>query len=86
MDVFRVDGGISLQGEVAISGSKNAALPLLAACLLTEEKVKLTNIPNLSDIRYMIEILKFLGASAEKQNDSEWVIQAKKISHITLTN
>ena len=83
MDVFRVDGGISLQGEVAISGSKNAALPLLAACLLTEEKVKLTNIPNLSDIRYMIEILKFLGASAEKQNDSEWVIQAKKISHIT---
>ena len=68
MDVFRVDGGISLQGEVAISGSKNAALPLLAACLLTEEKVKLTNIPNLSDIRYMIEILKFLGASAEKQN------------------
>ena len=78
MQKLLIKGKKELLGTISISGSKNATLPILAASILAE-KVKLTNIPNLSDIRYMIEILKFLGASAEKQNDSEWVIQANLI-------
>ena len=62
MDVFRVYGGQPLEGEITISGSKNAALPIFAACLLTSERITLTNIPNLSDIRFMVEILDYLGA------------------------
>ena len=58
MDVFRVEGNGPLEGEIKISGSKNSALPIFAACLLTKEPVHLKNIPNLSDIRYMIEILE----------------------------
>ena len=82
MDVFRVEGNGPLEGEIKISGSKNAALPIFAACLLTKEPVHLKNIPNLSDIRYMIEILEYLGAKVENPGIGEWIIHAITISHI----
>jgi UDP-N-acetylglucosamine 1-carboxyvinyltransferase len=62
MDNFEIDGGQPLQGEVHISGSKNAALPILAACLLTEETCTLHGVPDLSDVRFMGRILSSLGA------------------------
>ena len=76
MDVFRVEGNGPLEGEIRIGGSKNAALPILAASLLTKETVTLKNIPNLSDIRFMVEILEYLGAEVHNPELSTWEITA----------
>ena len=65
MDCLVIKGGTPLRGEVKISGAKNAALPLMAATLLTDEECVLRNLPNLSDVRFMTRILKSLGASVE---------------------
>ncbi|MFH0776037.1 MAG: UDP-N-acetylglucosamine 1-carboxyvinyltransferase, partial [Patescibacteria group bacterium] len=62
MSKFVVRGGRALAGVVKVSGSKNAALPLLAATLLTAEKCVLRNIPDVADVRLMLEILEILGA------------------------
>ena len=62
MDIFRICGGVPLRGEVKVSGSKNSALPLFAASLLTDEETTLENVPDLSDINFMAEILTELGA------------------------
>ena len=62
MDCLVIKGGTPLKGEVRISGAKNAALPLMAATLLTREDCVLRNLPNLSDVRFMARILESLGA------------------------
>ncbi len=82
MDVIRIQGGTPLQGTVQVSGSKNAALPIFAATLLTDEPCVLENIPNLSDITFMVEILQHLGAKVERLSPNSWKIQAEKISHV----
>lgn len=61
MDRFLIEGPTRLQGEVEISGAKNAALPCLAATLLTSEPVRLTNLPNVHDIRTMQRLLQHIG-------------------------
>ena len=66
MEVFRIRGGSPLQGTVTVSGSKNAALPMFAATLLSKETSVLENVPDLSDIRFMAEILRHLGAEVER--------------------
>jgi UDP-N-acetylglucosamine 1-carboxyvinyltransferase len=65
MDQIRIRGGKSLRGEIAISGAKNAALPLIAATLLTPDQMILTNIPDLADIACMTELLEQLGTSVD---------------------
>jgi UDP-N-acetylglucosamine 1-carboxyvinyltransferase len=67
MDKFVIKGGIPLQGEIAISGAKNSALPVLAACLLTSEPVKLSRIPRVRDIRTMEQLLNHTGAKVNIQ-------------------
>ncbi|HSZ11187.1 MAG TPA: UDP-N-acetylglucosamine 1-carboxyvinyltransferase [Rhizomicrobium sp.] len=62
MDKIRIRGGSRLKGEIAISGAKNAALPLMVAALLTDETLTLTNVPWLADIAFMAELLRGLGA------------------------
>lgn len=62
MNKLNINGGRPLQGEVIISGAKNAALPILAASLLAQEQVTITNVPHLRDITTMIELLGQLGA------------------------
>ena len=62
MDKFRIHGGVPLEGEIAISGAKNSALPALAACLLTSEPVKLQRIPPVRDIGTMQQLLQYAGA------------------------
>jgi UDP-N-acetylglucosamine 1-carboxyvinyltransferase len=64
MDSFLIHGGGPLHGEVQISGSKNAALPIMAATLLTREPCVIRRVPDLSDTRFMIKILESLGATA----------------------
>ena len=70
MDLIEITGGNPLEGKIRISGSKNASLPMMIASLLTEEKVELSNIPNLSDVTTLIELMKSLGASIEVDQTS----------------
>lgn len=66
MDVFEIEGSRRLSGEIAVLGSKNAALPLMAAALLTQQPVKLDDVPDLSDIRNMQNLLTELGCAVER--------------------
>ena len=66
MDKLLIRGGRSLQGEVAISGAKNAALPELCAALLTDAPVTLANVPQLQDVRTMLKLIRNMGVSAER--------------------
>jgi UDP-N-acetylglucosamine 1-carboxyvinyltransferase len=66
MDKIRIHGGHSLSGSIKISGSKNSALPILAATLLTREPCILHRVPDLSDTNYMLQILTHLGAQVER--------------------
>lgn len=81
MEVFRICGGPELQGSVSVSGSKNSALPLFAACLLSNEESILENVPDLSDIRFMAQILNELGADVEKLDQNTWRINPSAITH-----
>jgi UDP-N-acetylglucosamine 1-carboxyvinyltransferase len=80
MDKFIIQGGYPLDGEVTPSGNKNAALPLIAACLLTDEPVILHNVPNIRDVQDMISLVSSLGVTVEKLENNTWRIHARKIS------
>jgi len=60
VDLLRIQGGVPLTGEVRISGSKNAALPVMAAALLTDQPVELTNVPDIEDIEAMAEMIRLM--------------------------
>ncbi len=78
MDSFLIKGSVPLHGEVAISGAKNAVLPIMAATLLTAEPCVIRRVPNLSDVKFMGQILTWLGAHVRFEGDSVH-IQARKI-------
>jgi len=61
MDKLRMVGGTALKGEVVIAGAKNAALPILCACLLTDQSIVLRNVPDLQDVRTMLKLLQEMG-------------------------
>lgn len=82
MDVFRVTGNGPLNGTIGVGGAKNAALPILAASLLTGETVRLENVPDLSDIRFMVEIMRHVGATVESPEPGVWEITAAKLTHV----
>ncbi len=67
MDKIRITGGRALQGVIPISGAKNAALPLMAACLLTDKPLELSNMPELADIATMAKLLEQHGATCERR-------------------
>ena len=77
MERFIVDGGRRLEGTIRPGGNKNAALPILAACLLTDEPITLHNLPDIQDVRVMLEIIEKLGASVERQEKNVVRIHAK---------
>ena len=85
MDLIQIKGGNFLEGEINISGSKNAALPIIIASLLTRDKVKIKNIPNLSDIFTLIKLIKTLGSEYELKNENNssynLIVQTKKIKN-----
>ncbi len=70
MDKLVVTGGGRLTGEVVISGAKNAALPILCACLLSAEPLKLTNVPELNDIGTMLKLLAQMGVKVEREGEN----------------
>jgi len=65
MDKLRMVGGTPLKGEVVIAGAKNAALPILCACLLTDQAITLRNVPELQDVRTMLKLLQEIGVTVE---------------------
>lgn len=79
MDRFIIQGGHPLQGEVTPSGNKNAALPLLAACVLTDQPVTLHNVPQIRDVLNMRALLESLGLEFEDLSRRTWRIQASEI-------
>src|SRR5712664_2772419 len=83
MDKFRIKGGKALRGTVAISGAKNSALPVMAAALLTSEKVTLRNIPKVRDLITMSKLLAFMDAkvSVTEVPASDYVIEAPSLNH-----
>ncbi len=79
MEEFVIEGGVPLRGEVIPSGNKNAALPLLAACLLTEEPVVLHNLPLIRDVLAMRKLIESLGAHVEEVDANSWRITTKEL-------
>jgi UDP-N-acetylglucosamine 1-carboxyvinyltransferase len=79
MEKFIIHGEVPLRGEVTPSGNKNSALPLLAACLLTEEPVVLHNVPDIKDVQAMISLVRSLGVKIEPVSDHSWRIHAANI-------
>ena len=74
MDKLLIRGGRSLEGEIVVSGAKNAALPELCAALLTTEPVTLTNVPQLHDVSTMLKLLRNMGATVERREDQPDVV------------
>src|SRR3954466_1068498 len=81
MDKILVHGGNPLSGKIKVSGSKNSALPILAATLLTREPCVLHRVPDLSDTHYMLQILTHLGAEVERASGTV-TVRAEKIQSI----
>ncbi len=79
MDRFVIQGGARLEGEVAVSGAKNSALPALAACLLTSEPVTLRRIPDVRDTRTMARLLRHNGAAVESAGEGALTVTAADI-------
>ena len=77
---YHIEGGFPIKGTIAASGNKNAALPCIAAVLLTDKEVTLRNIPDIEDTGVMIKILERLGVTAEKLSDNTWKFCAKNLN------
>ena len=79
MEKFLIEGGVPLRGEVTPAGNKNAALPLVAACLLTDQPVVLHNIPQIQDVRVMRNVIESLGAEVEDLDATSWRITCRDL-------
>jgi UDP-N-acetylglucosamine 1-carboxyvinyltransferase len=79
VDKLRIRGGRPLEGEVRISGAKNAALPIMCAALLTGEPLRLANVPQLMDVRTMAKLLRQMGVEAAPPAGGGMVLQAREI-------
>jgi UDP-N-acetylglucosamine 1-carboxyvinyltransferase len=84
MEKFLIEGGFPLSGEITPSGNKNAALPLLASCLLTDEPIILKNVPSIQDVQVMRCLLESLGVSIIMIDPHTWQIQAKEVHPASL--
>lgn len=79
MEKFIIEGGHKLQGEITPAGNKNAALPLLAACLLTDEPITLHNVPEIRDVQTMRSLLEDLGVSITEIGENSLKVHAKTL-------
>src|SRR5256885_9664188 len=83
-DALLIEGSRPLNGRIRAAGNKNGALPILAACLLTEEPVRLANVPRIRDVETMIELLTDLGAVVEWTGPNEVRVHAAEIEKTEL--
>ncbi|MBN2387697.1 MAG: UDP-N-acetylglucosamine 1-carboxyvinyltransferase [Anaerolineales bacterium] len=79
MEKFIIDGGIPLKGEVMPSGNKNAALPILAACLLTDQPVTLHNVPDIRDVNDLRKLIASLGVEVDDLGGGSWRLTARTV-------
>lgn len=80
MDRFIIEGGHRLRGTITPAGNKNAALPVLAAALLTERPVTLRNIPQIGDVRHKLALLAGLGVAIKRLGDHDWALDARALN------
>jgi len=80
MDAFEIRGGKALKGEIIPQGAKNEALQILSAVLLTEEKITISNIPDIKDVNKLIDLLSALGVQVERLNKDTYTFEAKNIN------
>lgn len=78
MSKFIIQGGKKLEGDVKISGSKNASLPIIAGTILINGKTTLYNVPNIQDVQTMFEIIKDIGGEVSKKNN-KIIVDTSKI-------
>ena len=71
MEYIEIEGGRELSGEIVLSGSKNSALPILACSLLSDKPINLSNVPDLLDVKSMVNLIKSLGVKIEKKNNQD---------------
>ena len=70
---FRISGGVRLEGVVSVSGGKNAALAIMPAALLADSPSTIENIPDINDVRVVIEMLRWLGAIVDYRDNTMWI-------------
>ncbi len=80
VEKFIIQGGVPLSGEIAPAGNKNAALPILAACLLTDEELVIRNVPRIRDVESMLGLLERLGVKVAWTGENEVRLQAESIA------
>ena len=80
MDRLRIEGGRALSGSVRVSGAKNAALPALAAALLTGGELRLDNVPDVRDVHTLVKLLSDLGARCERMGRHRWALSTPEIT------
>ncbi|MBK7449892.1 MAG: UDP-N-acetylglucosamine 1-carboxyvinyltransferase [Anaerolineales bacterium] len=80
MEEFVIEGGVPLNGEVTPSGNKNAALPLLAACLLTDEPIVMHNVPQIRDVLAMRKLIESLGTEVEELDQHTWRLTTRELT------
>ena len=79
MSSFRIEGGHRLSGEIVPQGAKNEALQVLCAVLLTDEPVRITNIPEIADVNNQIELLKRIGVKVERHSKGDMTFLADAV-------
>jgi len=81
MTTLRVEGGRALEGRVHVEGNKNSALPLIAACLLSDEPCELRNVPRIRDVDVLLDLVESLGARVEGRGGSALTIHCERVTH-----
>jgi UDP-N-acetylglucosamine 1-carboxyvinyltransferase len=84
MEKFVIEGGVPLSGTIVPAGNKNGALPIIAACLLTDDEVVLRNVPRISDVETMVALLETIGARVTWRGPSELVVDSSTVEHTTV--
>ncbi len=84
MEKFVIEGGVPLSGTLVPAGNKNGALPILAACLLTDEEVVVCNVPRIRDVEAMVAILQAIGVSAQWRGANELALCAARVSSVDI--
>ena len=79
MATLQINGSVKLKGEIEVFGAKNAALPCIAATLLTKETCVLHNVPQIGDVKNLLSIMEGMGAHIEWQTENTLVITCKEI-------
>ena len=79
MSSFIIEGGRQLKGEITPQGAKNEALQILCATLLSEEKITISNLPDIIDVNVLIELLKYIGVDVKKINKNKYSFESKNI-------